>query len=252
MDIWQTMILGTVQGIAEWLPISSSGHLVLFEHWLGIKEAVIEFDIFLHLASFFVVIIFFRKQLRQVIQDFFAPKKFFHRSRRLWGWYIIISTIVTGVLGWMFYQQIELFRTPESVAGWLMVTTLLLLATIFRKEKGHFGFSHAIILGLMQGLAVLPGLSRSGAVIAMALILGLKKKDAFDYAFLLAIPAIGGSFLLSLNNFSWQWIYLSGFIVAFAVGYASLILLKKIIDSNYFHWFFVYTLLLSLLVFSLS
>jgi undecaprenyl-diphosphatase len=150
----------------------------------------------------------------------------------------------------MFYQQIDFFRTPYSVAGWMFVTTLLLLATAFRKERGQLGMMHAIILGFMQGLAVLPGLSRSGAVIAMALVLGMKKKDAFDYAFLLAIPAIGGSFLLSVNNLTWNWIYLIGFIVAFGVGYASLILLRKIIEKDYFHWFFIYTLILSFLIFT--
>jgi undecaprenyl pyrophosphate phosphatase UppP len=78
----------------------------------------------------------------------------------------------------------------------------------------------------------------------------MKKKDAFDYAFLLAIPAIGGSFLLSVNNLTWNWIYLIGFIVAFGVGYASLILLRKIIEKDYFHWFFIYTLILSFLIFT--
>ncbi|MBT7553265.1 undecaprenyl-diphosphate phosphatase, partial [bacterium] len=248
MTILQTIILGIVQGITEWLPISSSGHLVLFEYWLKLQELAVEFDIFLHLASLLVVLIFFRKEILEVIKDFISPKKLFHRSRRHWGWYIIISTVITGILGWMFYQQIDFFRTPYSVAGWMFVTTLLLLATAFRKERGQLGMMHAIILGFMQGLAVLPGLSRSGAVIAMALVLGMKKKDAFDYAFLLAIPAIGGSFLLSVNNLTWNWIYLIGFIVAFGVGYASLILLRKIIEKDYFHWFFIYTLILSFLI----
>jgi undecaprenyl-diphosphatase len=252
MSIWQTIILGIVQGITEWLPISSSGHLVLFEHWLNLKDLAVEFDIFLHLASLLVVLIFFRKEIVEVTKDFFSPRKLLHRARHHWGWYIIVSTIITGVLGWVFYQQIDTFRTPYSVAGWMLVTTLLLVATAFRKERGSLSLMYAIVLGFMQGLAVLPGLSRSGAVIAMALVLGMKKKDAFDYAFLLAIPAIGGSFLLSLNNFTWHWIYLLGFVVAFLVGYAALILLRKIIDNNYFHWFFIYTLLLSILIFSLA
>jgi undecaprenyl-diphosphatase len=252
MSIFQTIILGIVQGVTEWFPVSSSGHLVLFEHWLDLKNLAVEFDIFLHLASLLVVIIFFRKQIWEVLRLMFKPKSFLHHERQYWGWYILLSTGITGVLGWMFYQQIDGFRNPVSVAGWLIFTSLLLLATAFRKEKGSFGLMHAIVLGFMQGLAVLPGVSRSGVVIAMALILGLKKRDSFDYAFLLAIPAIAGSAILTLPNLQWQWIYGLGFLVTAVVGYLTLGWLKKIIDKNYFHWFFIYTLILALIIFSIN
>ena len=252
MSIFQTIILGIVQGITEWLPVSSSGHLVLFEYWMDLKNLAVEFDIFLHLASLLVLIIFFRKQILEVWQLMFKSRSLLYHGRRCWGWYILLSTGITGILGWMFYQQIDNFRNPVSVAGWLIFTSLLLLATAFRKEKGHFGLMHAIVLGFIQGLAVLPGVSRSGAVIAMALILGLKKRDSFDYAFLLSIPAIAGSAILSLPNFQWQWIYGLGFLVTFIVSYFTLGLLKKIIDKNYFHWFFIYTLVVAIIIFSIN
>ncbi|MCB9802774.1 undecaprenyl-diphosphate phosphatase [Candidatus Nomurabacteria bacterium] len=251
MTIFQSIILGLVQGIAEWLPISSSGHLVLFEHWLGLVVNV-EFDIFLHLASLIVVLVFFRKEWLEILKLLFRPKKFSLNQRKNWPWYLILSTVITGFLGWIFYQQIDLFRNPISVAGWLVVTSLLLLATAFSKERAKMSWAIAIVLGLIQGLAVLPGVSRSGALIALALVLGIKKKDAFDYAFLLAIPAIAGSFFLALDNFVWQWVYLYGFILTIIAGYFSLILLKKIINHNYFHWFFIYTGLLALFVFIFS
>lgn len=251
MTIFESIILGLVQGIAEWLPISSSGHLVLFENWLNLTVNV-EFDIFLHLASLVVVLIFFRKEWWEILNLLFKPRKLSLNSRKLWPWYLIVSTLITGVLGFIFYKQIDLFRTPASVAGWLAVTSLLLIATAFAKEKGKITWLTAIMLGLIQGLAVLPGLSRSGSVIALALILGMKKKDAFDYAFLLAIPAILGSFLFALNDFAWQWVYLFGFVVTMLVGYVTLVFLKKIINNHYFHWFFIYTALLSLFVFIFS
>ena len=251
MNILQAIILGIVQGITEWLPISSSGHLVIFEHILSLKMTV-EFDIFLHLASFLVLIVFFRKEILTVLKVMFKPAKFSASPRRNWGWYILLSTVITGILGWIFYQQIEVFRTLPSVAGWLIVTSLLLIATAFSKTKRALTWQIAGVLGLIQGLAVLPGLSRSGAVIALALVLGLKKKDAFEYTFLLAIPAIFGSFLISIKHFEWQWIYLLGFIVTFVIGYLGLILLKKILDKNYFHWFFVYTLAIALIIYILA
>lgn len=250
MSIFQSIILGLVQGIAEWLPISSSGHLVLFEYWLKISVSV-EFDIFLHLASLIVLLFFFRKEWIEILQLLFKPKSFSLNPRKNWPWYLLLSTVITGFLGFVFYQQIDLFRNPISVANCLLITSMLLLATALAKEKGRITYLTAIMLGLVQGLAVLPGISRSGSVIALALILGMKKKDAFDYAFLLAIPAIFASFLLSVSDLVWHWVYLYGFVVTIVVGYFTLVLLKKIVLKNYFAWFFIYTSLLALLVFIL-
>lgn len=244
MNILETIFLAIVQGITEWLPISSSGHLVLFEEWFQIQGATLEFDIFLHLASVVVIVLFFRKEIKEVLLSFNKPDK----EKKNWFWYLVLSSIFTAVIGYSFYNQIDLVRTTDSVANLLIVTSVLLLATKFIKGEKAITWQSAIVLGIVQGLAVLPGLSRSGVVIAVALIMGVKKKDAFSYAFLLAIPAILGSFLLTATNFIFNWTYLIGFLVTILVGYLTLAWLKLIIKNNHLYLFFIYTLLVGLII----
>lgn len=243
MDLVQVGFLGILQGLTEWLPISSSGHLVLFENWLNIQGSL-SFDVFLHLASLLVILFFFRRQIIDVIKEIFHPGGKYNN----WWWYIIISNILTAIIGFYLYQRIDIFRTNESVSNWLIVSTLVLLATKFSASGKELNYKHAIVLGLVQGLAVLPGLSRSGAVIATALIMKVKKEQAFEYGFLVAIPAIAGSFLLTRGDFAWQPVYLFGFIITMIVSYLALILLRLLIKRDYFYLFFIYTLALSLII----
>lgn len=245
MNILEIVYLSIIQGITEWLPVSSSGHLVLLENYLKIKEASLEFDIFLHIASLFVIILFFRNDIIKVIKAFFDKKEY---SIKNWIPYIFLSTIFTGIIGYLFYLNIDSFRTIDSVSNLLLITTILLLIVKFSKQDKHLNWKHAIILGIVQGFAVLPGLSRSGAVIAVALTMGIYKKEAFVYSFLLAIPAILAAGILSFKELSFSWYYLLGFGITILIGYLSLIILKSLIKKDYFYLFFVYTLILSLII----
>ncbi|MBT4210060.1 MAG: undecaprenyl-diphosphate phosphatase [Candidatus Komeilibacteria bacterium] len=245
MEFTEALILSIVQGIAEWLPISSSGHLVLFEKWLDIKEASLSFDIFLHIASLAVILLFFKKQIIEIIKAPFDPKK---NKKENWWWYVIISNIFTAIIGYHLYQNIESFRTVDSVANWLLITAILLLASKFTKGGQSLTWKHAVVLGIVQGFAVLPGLSRSGVVIVLALAMKIKKTQAFDYGFIVAIPAMLGSFLLTARGFVFEPIYILAFVLTFIIGYLSLILLKLIMKRDYFYLFFVYTLILSLII----
>jgi undecaprenyl-diphosphatase len=156
-----------------------------------------------------------------------------------------MTVLIAGIL----YDKIDNFRTVYSVADWLLITTFLLLATKFVVGPNQkINWKVALVLGLVQGFAVIPGLSRSGVVIATALILKIKKRDAFDYAFILAIPAILGSFILTVQDFAFQWLYLVGFVVTMFVGYWTLYLLKMVINKNYFYLFFLYTAILSIII----
>lgn len=246
MNIIIIIFLSIVQGFTEWLPISSSGHLVLFENLFKFSDASLSFDVFLHLASLVVIVLFFKSEIKDILLLGFKKKS--RDPRHDWFWLMVLSSIVTAVFGLIFYQNIEAFRTMDSVSGWLLVTSVLLLATKFTKGNKTIKWPHAIALGMAQGFAVLPGLSRSGAVIAIALAMKINKKDAFDYAFILAIPAILASFVLTLKDLAFDWWYLVGFVVTAVVGYYSLILLKLIINKNYFYLFFIYTLILSLII----
>ena len=237
MDIFAILFLSIIQGLTEWLPISSSGHLVIFEKIFNIKDSSLEFDIFLHFASLVVILIFFRFQIIKIIKE-----------KSTWIYYIIISNIFTFLIGYFLYNYIYIFRNLAAVSDWLLFTTLILIITIFSKEKKDLNWKHAIILGILQGFAVIPGISRSGVLIASALIMGIKRKQAFLYGFLVAIPAFLGSFLLTMNNFNFNFIYLYGFFVTIFVSYLTLILLRFIVKSNKLYLFAIYTLFLSLII----
>ncbi|MFA6307945.1 MAG: undecaprenyl-diphosphate phosphatase [Patescibacteria group bacterium] len=245
MGILEALLLAIVQGVAEWLPISSSGHLVLFEHFLNIKEASLSFDIFLHLASLGVIFLFFKKEIIEIIKAPFNSQK---QEKENWWWYVVISSIFTAIIGYFLYERIDSFRTVSSVTNWLLISSLLLLATKFSKGEKSLNWKHAVLLGIIQGFAVLPGLSRSGAVIALALILKIKKQQAFEYGFIVAIPAMFGSFLLTVKDFVFEPIYIFAFILTFIIGYLSLKVLNILMKRDYFYMFFVYTLLMSLII----
>lgn len=257
MDIWQALFLSFVQGVAEWLPISSSGHLVLFQKWLDI-EASLEFDIFLHLASLLVILIFFRHKILQIIKAPFSSQQSIEKK---WWFYIILSNIVTVVIALMFYDQIDYFRDVKSVQGWLVITSILLLSSKLVSGEKDINWKHALALGLAQGFAVLPGLSRSGAVIAIALAMRIKKEQAFNYGFIVAIPAIFGSFLLTAKDMqamfssvgtdasiSFNWVYILAFVATAVISYLSLSLLKLLLKRDYFYLFFIYTLALAIVI----
>jgi undecaprenyl-diphosphatase len=247
MNFIQATILGIVQGVTEWLPISSDGHLVLFEKLMGLSVPV-SFDIFLHVGSLLVIIVFFRQQITEIIKSFFHRPNTWPVEQKKWWLYLLISTAVTGVIGLLFYSKIEGYRNINFASTGFLVTSVFVLASRFGKETRSLNYWLAIFLGLVQGLAVLPGVSRSGLVLSTALLLGLGKKQAFEYTFILAIPAIAASFILGVRDLAWQSIYLWGLFVTIIVGFASLVLLRKIVSQDKFYWFFIYTLILGIIL----
>ena len=236
MDILAILFLSIVQGLTEWLPISSSGHLVIFEKIFNIPSSL-EFDIFLHLASFLVILIFFQKEIGKIIKE-----------KSNWLYYLLLSNIFTATFGYYLYDYMASFRTLEAVSNWLLFTTLILIATIFSKGKKDLNWQHALFLGIIQGLAVIPGISRSGVVIGSALIMGVKRKQAFLYGFLIALPALLGSFLLTAKDLTFNYFYLSGFLMTIIISYLTLIFLRFIVKSNKLYLFAIYTLILSLII----
>jgi len=225
-----------VQGLTEWLPISSSGHLVIFEKIFKIPSSL-EFDIFLHLASVIVILIFFKEEIIKIVKE-----------KSIWLYYILISSFFTAIIGYSLYNYIDGFRNLISVSNWLLFTSLILIITVFSKEKKDLNIKHAIILGIVQGVAVIPGISRSGLVIASALIMGLKKKQAFTYGFLVAIPALLGSFLLTASDLTFNYFYIAGFLMTIIISYLTLIFLRFIVKTNKLYIFSIYTLILSLII----
>lgn len=251
MNWWQSIVLGVVQGITEWLPISSDGHLVLLEKLMNL-EVKVAFDIFLHLGSLVVIVIFFRQPLLNLLKDFFHKPSTWPEDRKKWWQYFLLSTVITGVIGLLIYPWIENVRTLRFAGYGFLLTSLVVAGSFWAKEKRPFDYKIAALMGLVQGLAVLPGVSRSGLTLSIALLYGLKKSAAFDYVFILAIPAIIASFALSVKDLTWQSTYLLGFLTTIVVGLATLSLLKKIVNNNKFYQFSFYTLIIAIIILILN
>ena len=212
----EALILGVVQGLTEFLPVSSSGHLQIGQHLLGVQETGgLTFDIVVHVATVLATITIFRKEIWDLICGFFKklnPDKNLTLWNRLndaqrYVVLIVISMIPIGIVGLCFKDKVEeIFASSIVVVGvCLMVTACLLALTHFfksdeNKEKKEISPLHAFIIGLAQSVAVLPGLSRSGSTIATGLLLGNKRENVAQFSFLMVIPPILGEALLDFKH----------------------------------------------------
>lgn len=256
MSITQAIILGIIQGIAEWLPISSSGHLVIAQVFFGLQNSMF-FDILLHIATLFVVFIIFRKEIWGIIK---VVVKFDFKSEygRL-GLYIILGSIPTGIIGIIFHDTFEkMFSNLWMVAAALFATGILLILTKLRKTGTHdLNSKNVLLIGLVQGVAVIPGISRSGSTISAGILSGVTREKVARFSFLLGIPAILGTSLfefkdLSINQLmsnNWHAMII-GMLFAAIVGYFALKILLRIIKSDRFYLFGFYCILLSIFLLS--
>jgi len=258
-QLTKTIILGIIQGLTEWLPISSTGHLRLAEHFLSLEVPIL-FDIILHLGTLIVVLVFFRREVGKTLLalihlDF---KTEYGKMVPL----IIVGVIPTFLIGLVFGSVIEdAFQSVLFIAVAFIVCGLMVYSTKFRKEKTKsINYSTAIMIGIAQGIAIIPGISRSGVTIAVALYLGIKREKAFEFSFLLSIPAILGALGLTiytefveLESASLEWgEIIAGAIIAMLVGYFALKLLWKILANRKFHLFAFYCWLLAVVLIALG
>lgn len=189
--VWKTLILGIVQGLTEFLPVSSSGHLVLAEHLLGFKEAGMAGVVFLHLGTLVALIVFFARRIWGIIRSLFVAGEERRMNLRL-ILLIVIASVPAALVGLLARGPIEeIFSEPLYVPFFLLGTGVLLLLTRWGRDRNRsLGISDALIIGIAQAAAILPGLSRSGLTIATALLLGIGSAEAFEFSFLLSIPAV--------------------------------------------------------------
>lgn len=241
LDSFSAILLGVIQGITEFLPISSSGHLVIAQQTLQLNQNLLWFDIMVHVASLVAIIIFFKDTLRQLTLK---------KTKN-----IILGTVPAVIVGLLFQSHIEhAFQSLPLVAIALVVTGFLLVIA-HRAHKGDntwqsLGFKSVLIIGLFQSLALVPGISRSGATLTGSILVGLSLPQAFQFTFLLAIPAILGAFSLQLFSLE-QSISLSppilfGFMAAALTSLAALTLLKSVIKHHKLIWFAYYCFALGL------
>lgn len=199
MTYLDAFILGLLQGLTEFLPVSSSGHLVITEALLGIKEPGVTFEILLHLGSLLAVLIYFHSKIIILIKALFDRTK---KTERLIILYLILGT-VPAVIAVMFFKDFfeRAFSNPLLASSMLFVTGLILLSTrIKRKEQKKVTLKTAVLMGVGQAFAIIPGISRSGTTIATGMIAGVKPSEAAEFSFLLAIPAILGALVFKFDD----------------------------------------------------
>ena len=252
MKVIQALLLGILQGVTEFLPVSSSGHLVLARALMGIGDVPILFDVILHVATLLVVIWVFRRRIAGILVSLyrFVVRRTDESDRP----YLILTgqlaaaSVVTAVIG-LGISRVEIREDPRVVSALLLVTAVLLLATLrSRGMRGiqSIGWGRSLVMGAAQGLGVFPGISRSGITISSGLLCGLDRKAAGEFSFLLSLPAVGGAFLLTLKDaaeLSEAVPTLSlvvGFAAALAAGYASLRLLLWLVEDGRLWIFAIY------------
>ncbi|MCK5487123.1 MAG: undecaprenyl-diphosphatase UppP [Desulfobacterales bacterium] len=270
MNSTEAIILGIIQGLTEFLPVSSSGHLVLFQQLFGLKEAELFFDVCVHLGTLVAVIIVFRQEIIKIISALLQlvslagqKEKFLQKVKSdpelKMAVFIVIGSIPTAILGLLFASIADRLFSSALITGlMLMVTGLLLWLTrkagthAVSTSIGHLTPGKAFIIGIVQGLAIIPGISRSGSTISTGLLLGVDRETAARYSFLLSIPAIVGAGLLSLKEGFSQtnpaiWISLLGAVPAALVGYGALKSLLHMVKKGRLYVFAPYCWLVGIL-----
>ena len=273
MTLLEAILLGILQGLTEFLPISSSGHLVLAQQFLGLKEPLVFFDVMLHVGTLAAVLVVYREAIGKLAigglstfgnsQFWREPRTTFNTSTELkFIWLILLGTIPTGVIAVLFKTELESFFDEVRVVSIMLILTgVILQLPRLRKQDVGAGLPspytteklktwHAPLIGIAQGCAITPGISRSGTTISLALFLGIPAKTAAEYSFLLSIPAILGAVVLKIRDVGDTTISLyivgAGMFASFIVGYIALRLLLVVLNRGKFSLFSYYCIALGL------
>lgn len=270
MQTLQAVITGAMQGLSEFLPISSSAHIVfsneLYElitktAFITSKEEEIFFDIMVHLATLFAVLIYFFNDLKAILKDFFVSikEKDYKNKNFLLTNYILLSTVITGIIGLIFKEKVEYFvQNPKYICFFLFITGLILLfSEKMYKGNKEINLKSSILIAIAQGLAIFPGFSRSGLTISTGLFLGLNRVEAARFSFLMSIPVILlASMIYPLMSLDFNLIttfnlkaIAIGFLVSFVVGYLCIKYFMKLLGKLTLKSFAYYCLVISPLMF---
>lgn len=255
MELLDSFLLGLIQGLTEFLPISSSGHLVLGEAILGGGlDKNITFEVVVHFGTLCSIVIYYRKKLADIIRSWFRipassqsfPKQWKTDPNLKLTWFVLISMIPALIVGLTLKDQIEnTFLNPFTVSIMLLVTGLILFLTKFRTSfPNHLKSGSAFSIGLAQAFAILPGISRSGSTISLGLYLGINRKEVADFSFLMVIPVIAGAMLLEIKEMIEIGVAVNdalalmvGFFTAFISGYFALKYLIILLQNKGIHPF---------------
>ena len=272
MNVLDAFCLGALQGITEFLPVSSSGHLVLAQHLLGFRESQLFFDVAVHVGTLVAVFLVFRGDLAFMLRDCFraigqatsspttAASNGLNSGVKL-ALMILVGSIPTAIIGLLFKDLFDrFFASPAIVALGLWITGFFLLwsrrSEPNSKHRDNPGVFNSLMIGLIQGAAITPGVSRSGVTITLGMLLGLEPDLAFRFSFLLSIPAILGALVLEtfqggLNYPEWQVVAV-GFFSAFLVGWIALRLLRSLVSKGKLFYFAPYCFVLGAIAFFIA
>ena len=255
LEFMDAFVLGIVQGITEFLPVSSDGHLVIAQgYFAAFNEKAMTFDIMLHFGTLLAVILYFRRDLLGLVYFLVGkgvPDPDF--PARQWFWLIVLATLPTGIVGLALAKPVEpLFTIPGFAAAAITANGILLLSTMMA-PKGDRGardlrISDALLIGFTQGFAILPGISRSSNTIATAMFLGIKGEVAARFSFLISVPAVTGAVLVKSMELQGLPVaalipYGIGTAVALLTGLWAIAFLLKVIMKGKFQFFGYYCLL---------
>jgi undecaprenyl-diphosphatase len=253
-----TILLGLIQGLAEWLPISSTAHLIIAEKTLTLYVTPL-LNVTLHLGTLIVVIFYFRKDVKNILVAL-VHLDFKSENGSLIS-PVIVATIPTAIIGLFYVKYLENTLQTLLIIGitFLIGATMLFTSRIGKENRDKITYSVAILMGAAQGLAIFPGLSRSGITISAALLLGLKREKAFKFSFLLSIPAILGDLAVEAykdrGQLGLQGIgpteLLTGIIIAMIAGYIAIRIVQKLVTTKRFHYFAIYTAILGITLIAL-
>lgn len=269
MDILQGIIIGIVQGLTEFLPVSSSAHLVFIQNLLGV-ESSLAFDTFLHLGTLIAVMWFFRYDIYKMLKSWWLSlgdilqgrfrEGFYDDPYKRLAWYVILATIPVGIVGLLFEDSVDaLFSGALYVPAFFLFVTGTILYLSQRMPSGNINYNNitkkeALFMGLGQACAILPGLSRSGTTIAAGLTIGLDKEFAAKFSFILSIPAILGAFLLQAKDIGSAMDanflpVILGFIASIIAGYMAIKWMLDLVQNRNLDIFSYYCWLMGLIVF---
>jgi len=262
MTLLQAILLGLIQGLTEFLPVSSSGHLAIVQHFLpGFDQPGLLFDVLLHLGTMLAVVLYFRRELGNLLSSPFRRDAEAQTHRRLLT-LLLAASVPTAIIGLTFKDFFEgLFENIPLVALMLLVTgTLLFISEKFRRgnrREEQLNLIDALVVGTVQGCAIIPGISRSGSTIAALLLRGVDGETAARFSFLLALPAVLGAALLSMRHLQEVATvelpqYLAGTGVAFIAGMLSIHCLMAVIRRRRLFAFAIYCWVAGTIVFALT
>lgn len=268
MSFFQSIILGIVQGLTEFLPVSSSGHLVLFQYFLGIEQHSLAFDIAVHIGTLLSIFTIYRRLIGRIVFQLFSYLKTRSMTAEVRLFLlVVVGSVPTALIGFGLKDMFEsLFSNLGAVAVFFSITGTLLFVTRFRKKNANdniqdfrnanlesvfqISYFKALVIGFSQGLAIAPGISRSGTTIATGLLLGLPRNLAAMFSFILSIPAILGAGLLQFKDMQWSpevaIPMLTGLLTAYIFGLIGLWAVLKVVRQGKLEFFSVYLWLLGI------